>query len=246
MNGRPAISTSRRTRRLATYAAALAIAALGIVPAVGQAKAPSPAWQRHARPSGGPTAEEARARVIYSRLWLRTAPLLGAAGRAAPRLRFVDASAPKPDPDAVMWVGPDESGHRTIFITPGQRRLLAKRGGDWRNHYAALTHALHETAHVFQTDEVLRDASLREQGACQWAKAHAPQILGTARRKAAVPYDAWRDRDQFGRNFGQDPTTFGWPDWFNGGGPPPTGGVPPASTAPPAASLPGILNQLGL
>jgi hypothetical protein len=148
-----------------------------------------------------------------------------------------------------MWVGPDEMGRRTIFVTPGQRRLLAKRGGGWRGHYAALTRALHETAHVFQSDVVLSDTSLREVGASGWAKAHGPAILGTAKRNAAVPLDAWRDRAQFGENWGGDPTIFGWPGWSNGsGGPPPTGGsngVPPAPSSP-GQSVPNALNLLGL
>jgi hypothetical protein len=60
-------------------------------------------------------------------------------------------------------------------------------------------------------------------------------------------YDGWRDRDQFGENFGGDPTSFGWPDWINGGGPPPTHGSPDIPPGPsPSGSLSDLLHQLGL
>lgn len=158
-----------------------------------------------------PAAQERLAREAYARLWVRTAPLLGASGMPAPRLRFVGPAEPKPTPGAAMWVGPDETGARTVFITPGQRRLLAKRGGNWRSHFAGLTRTLHETAHYFQSDAVLYDTVGREYGASRWAKAHGPALLGTRRRGRAAAFDAWRDRDQFGPNFGTDPTTLYWP-----------------------------------
>lgn len=159
----------------------------------------------------GPAAQERLAREAYAGLWVRAAPLLGASGMPAPRLRFVGPADPKPTPRAAMWVGPDESGARTVFITPGQRRLLAKRGGNWRSHFAGLTRTLHETAHYFQSDEILYDDAAREYGASRWAKAHGPELLGTRRRGQALPFDQWRDRDQFGSNYGADPNTLVWP-----------------------------------
>jgi hypothetical protein len=237
--------------RLGPLVVLLTVGALGgaaaLSPEGARGKATAPGHSKANR-SGGPAAEEARARVAYGRLWTKAAPLLGAAGRPAPRLRFLDYSDPRPDSSTWMWVGPDEGGRRTIYVTPGHRRLLAKRGGNWRSYYAGLTHALHETVHVFQSDEVLQDLVRREQGACQWTKAHAPTILGTARKRVPVRYDSWRDRGQFGMNLGGDPTSFGWPGWSTGtGGVPPTGGAhPPAGSAPPANPPLSLWDLLGL
>jgi hypothetical protein len=243
----------RRSCRLGTLVVPVVVVALGIsavlAPGGARGHVTTP-WHPKTNRSLAPAAQEARARVAYARLWTKAAPLLGAAGQPAPRLRFVAPSDPRSDPSMWMWVGPDEGGRRTIFITPGHRRLLAKRGGNWRSYYAGLTHALHETAHVFQSDEVLRDPVGRERLACQWTRAHAPTILGTARKRVRVSYDSWRDRGQFGMNFGGDPTSFGWPGWSTGtGGVPPTGGGgahPPAGDAVPVNPPPGIWDLLGL
>lgn len=159
----------------------------------------------------GDMLEEWHARVAYDRVWRRVAPLLGSAGLAPPRMRFLSGSEQKPSERAAMWVGPDEAGCRTIFITPGQRRALGKQEGNWRSRAAALTRTLHETAHYFQSDEMLRDIQGRELGASRWASAQGPAVLGTAKRDRPVEFVAWRDRDQFGANYGGDPQTFGWP-----------------------------------
>lgn len=150
----------------------------------------------------------------YLTLWTRSSRYLGSSGEPAPRLRFLDAAAPRPGPKEPMWVGPDEDGCRTIFITPGPRTLLAKSKGDRRArrlHRVAERWVIHEMAHYFQSDEVLRDTSLREFGATQWEKAHSRVLLGTRKHRVNARYNRWRDRDQFGPRFGQNPLTFRWP-----------------------------------
>jgi hypothetical protein len=166
-------------------------------------------------PVRAPRGEQQRdATLEYRRLWLRAAPLLGSAGQPPPRLRFVGPQAPGQRPGEVMWVGPDRTSCRTIFIAPGARRLLARAQGDRRtrrHHRAAQRWVLHETAHYFQSDAVLGNVSLREFGATEWEKAHSPAIIGTGKQKVPVPFNQWRDRDQFGSNYGGNPRTFGWP-----------------------------------
>ncbi|MGZ5320947.1 MAG: hypothetical protein ACXWFN_05775 [Solirubrobacterales bacterium] len=150
----------------------------------------------------------------YLTLWTRSSRYLGSSGEPAPRLRYLDAAAPRPGPKEPMWVGPDEDGCRTIFITPGPRTLLAKSKGDRRArrlHRVAERWVIHEMAHYFQSDEVLRDTSLREFGATQWEKAHSRVLLGTRKHRVNARYNRWRDRDQFGPRFGQNPLTFRWP-----------------------------------
>jgi hypothetical protein len=151
----------------------------------------------------------------YDSLWLRAAPLFGSAGQPSPRLRFVGQAAVKPGHRAALWVGPDESNCRTIFIAPGARRLLARSPGrtlrDRRLHRAAERWALHETAHYFQSDEVLSNIPLREYGATQWEKAHSRALLGTHRKRVLPRFNQWRDRDQFGSNYRGNPLTFTWP-----------------------------------
>lgn len=159
----------------------------------------------------------------YLSVWTRAAPHFGSAGEPPPRLAFVESSTPKPRPRAEMWVGPDESNCRMIFITPSAQRMLASSEGgdrDRRRHRVAERWSLHETAHFFQSDEVLFNDSLREYGATQWEKAHSRRILGTRKRKAYARYNRWRDRDQFGTNYGGNPVTFTWP------------GAPVESTSP--------------
>jgi hypothetical protein len=154
------------------------------------------------------------ATLAYSRLWKRAAPILGSAGQPPPRLRFVGPDAPRPGPGAVTWAGPDRAGCRTIFIAPGARRLLAQSAGSRsvrRHHRAAQRWVLHETAHYFQSDEVLATISLREYGATEWEKAHSPAIIGTHKPATPAPFNQWRDRDQFGSNYGGNPQTFVWP-----------------------------------
>lgn len=113
-----------------------------------------------------------------------------------------------------MWMGPDANNCRTIFIAPGARRLLARSYRsrfDRSHHRAAERWAIHETAHYFQSDEVLRNTSLREYGATQWEKAHSPVLIGT-RKKATTPrFNRFRDREQFGPNYGGNPLTFTFP-----------------------------------
>lgn len=158
----------------------------------------------------------------YRRLWRRAASILGSAGQPPPRLRFVGPEAPGQAHGDVMWVGPDRAGCRTIFIAPGARGLLARTDGDRnsaRHHRAAQRWALHETAHYFQSDEVLLSRSLREYGATEWEKAHSAAIIGTRKQKAPVAFNQWRDRDQFGSNYGGNPQTFGWPTGETGAAP---------------------------
>jgi hypothetical protein len=150
----------------------------------------------------------------YLTLWTRASRYLGSSGEPAPRLRFLDAAAPRPGPREPMWVGPDEDGCRTIFITAGARTLLARSKGDKRArrlHRVAERWVIHEMAHYFQSDEVLRNTSLREFGATQWEKAHTRVLLGTRKHKVNARYNRWRDHDQFGPRFGQNPLTFRWP-----------------------------------
>lgn len=159
--------------------------------------------------------EQWHAREAYDRVWARAAPLLGSAGTMPPRIRFPGEGAEKPNRRAVMWVGPDDAGCRTIFITSGQQRALGKQEGNWRSRAAAQTRSLHETAHYFQSDDVLYDLAGRELGASRWVSAHGPAILGTERKNRPVEFLPWRDRDQFGSNLGGDPQTFGWPGGIN-------------------------------
>lgn len=151
----------------------------------------------------------------YLALWTRAAPFLGSAGEPPPRLRFIGQAAPRPGRNEPMWVGPDEGNCRTIFIAPGARDLLANPGGSRRArrlHRVAERWTIHETAHYFQSDEVLRNPTLREYGATQWEKAHTRKLLGTRKKKVNATFNQWRDRDQFGSNFGGDPLTFTWPE----------------------------------
>jgi hypothetical protein len=154
---------------------------------------------------------EWHAREAYDRVWVGAASLLGSSELAPPRMRFLAGFEQKPSALAAMWVGPDEEGCRTIFITPGQRRALGKQEGNWRSRAAALTRTLHETAHYFQSDDMLYDLERRELGASRWATAHGPEILGTGTQDGSAKFVQWRDRDQFGANYGGDPQTFGWP-----------------------------------
>lgn len=158
-----------------------------------------------------PLLEEWRARRAYEHVWRHAAPLLGAGGTASPRMRFVGYHQAKPNPRAAMWVGPDEAGCRTIFIAPGQRRALGKVHGNIKSRDAALTRTLHETAHYFQSDAVLSDLFLREVGACAWARIHGPGLLHTRKASRRVVFNSWRDREQFGENYGRDPQSLGWP-----------------------------------
>jgi hypothetical protein len=214
MYGHPSTgSASRGAPHRPPKAVLLLVAALALSTAPSAAKALSfaPNWKARPGPARGPVVEEALARATYQRIWLRAAPSFGAAGQPAPALKFTEGSeSAVPRPGTPMWVGPDMIGRRTIFISPGLRRLLAKRGGSRRRYYPALALALHETAHVFQADEILWDEQLREYGAWLWANAHAPLILGTKSAKARR-FNWWRDLGQFGSNFGGNPLTFGWP-----------------------------------
>jgi hypothetical protein len=202
-------------------------AAIALSAAPGAAAAPS--LKLKPRQARGPAVEEAVARVTYRQLWVRAAPFLGAAGQPAPALKFTEgAESAVPRPGTPMWVGPDKSGRRTIFVSPGLRRLLARRGGNRSRYYPVLTLALHETAHVFQADEVIYDEALREYGASRWARAHAPSLLGPASRNPPR-FKWWRDRGQFGSNYGANPLTFGWP-----------GGRPTRSILPGGYELPDL------
>ncbi|MGE5858084.1 MAG: hypothetical protein ACM31K_06355 [Solirubrobacterales bacterium] len=167
------------------------------------------------QPVRAPRGEQQQdATLEYRRIWRRAAPLLGSAGQPPPRLRFVGPDAKRPGSETPTWTGPDKSNCRTIFIAPGARRLLARSDGDLRTrrrHRAALRWAIHETAHYFQSDDVLSSPSLREYGATEWEKAHSPMLLGTRKKRDPVPFNQWRDRDQFGANYGGNPQTFIWP-----------------------------------
>ncbi len=158
--------------------------------------------------------QQVNATLEYQRLWQSAAPLLGSGGQPPPRLKFIGSDAARPGYGSVMWVGPDASNCRTIFIPPGPRKLLGNPGKtrrDRRHRRAADRWVLHETAHYFQSDAVLVSKSLREYGATGWEKAHSPAILGIRKGKAPPPFNQWRDHDQFGSNYGGDPQSFLWP-----------------------------------
>lgn len=158
--------------------------------------------------------QQQAATLDYRRLWRRAAPLLGSEGQPHPRLRFVGQAAPRPGSDALMWTGPDENGCRAIFIPPGARALLARVGKSKREqrlHRAAERWTVHETVHIFQSNQVLSIRSLREFGATAWEKSHARQVLGKRKGRPPPPFNQWRDRDQFGPNYGGNPLTFVWP-----------------------------------
>jgi hypothetical protein len=158
--------------------------------------------------------QQVDATLEYRLLWRRAAPLLGSQGKPPPRLKFIGAAAAHPGPREAMWAGPDASNCRTIFIAPGARKLLGNPGKtsrDRRHHRAVQRWALHETAHYFQSAAVLSNASLREYGATEWEKAHSGELLGARKGKAPPPFNQWRDRDQFGPQYGGNPLTFLWP-----------------------------------
>lgn len=219
----PDISATQKIMRLvsrhpvaSTLGVVLAIGGVGALVDTlgGSAGAGAPLCGVSAGGGPGQGREQKDAGRNYLSVWTRAAPFLGSAGEPPPRLGFVDSATPKPRPRTAMWVGPDESNCRTIFITPGARSLLARSQGsprERRHHRAAERWALHETAHYFQSDEVLFNPSLREYGATQWEKAHSRRILGTHKRKAYARYNQWRDREQFGSNYGGSPLTFVWP-----------------------------------
>lgn len=159
-------------------------------------------------------AQERAARNDFLSIWTRASRFLGSAGQPPPRFEFVGEGEPKPV-RAPMWTGPDEDNCRAIFSAPGATRLLARSRGSrraLRHHRAAERWTLHEMAHYFQADAVLGDTPLAEFGATQWEKAHSRQVLGTSKRKKQrARYNEWRDRKQFGPNFGGNPLTFTWP-----------------------------------
>lgn len=158
--------------------------------------------------------QQLNATLEYEGLWESAAPLLGSEGQPAPRLKFIGSNAARPSPNSVMWVGPDAGSCRTIFIAPGARKLLGNPGktpADRRRHRVSDRWALHETAHYFQSAAVISNVSLREFGATEWEKAHSPQILGTRKGRSPPPFNQWRDRVQFGSNYGANPRTFLWP-----------------------------------
>jgi hypothetical protein len=158
--------------------------------------------------------QQLNATLEYERLWDAAAPLLGSEGQPPPRLKFIGSDAARPSPNSVMWVGPDASNCRTIFIAPGARKVLGNPGktrADRRRHRASDRWALHETAHYFQSDAVLSSTSLREFGATEWEKAHSREILGSRKGKSPPTFNRWRDREQFGTKYGGNPLTFLWP-----------------------------------
>ncbi len=192
--------------------AALLIGAIGVLidSTTGPSSSAAALCTEPAPPVKGRQQQDAT--LEYRRLWSHAAPLLGSEGQPPPRLRFVGADASRPGPNDATWTGPDAGNCRTIFITPGVRRLLADVGDsrqERRHHRVALRWTLHETAHYYQSDAVLANKSLREYGATGWEKAHSPAIVGKG--KAPLPFNQWRDHDQFGSNFGGNPRTFLWP-----------------------------------
>ena len=206
---------------LAVLGALVVIGGLGVLndSLSGPLAAGQPACVEPVRPPRGMQQQDAT--LDYRRLWRGAAPLLGSAGQPYPRMRFVGEDATRPGPGEPTWVGPDVHDCRTIFIAPGARRLLARFTGthrDLRFHRAAERWALHETAHYFQSDEVLRNVTLREFGATEWEKAHSPAIIGTHKPATPAPFNQWRDRDQFGSNYGGNPQSFGWPTLDLGAG----------------------------
>jgi hypothetical protein len=76
--------------------------------------------------------------------------------------------------------------------------------------YPAPALALHEMAHVFQSDEVLYDVALRETAPPRGPGPTPPSILGAASRNPPR-FKWWRDRGRFGSNYGANPLTFGCP-----------------------------------
>ncbi len=204
----------RRHPAMSVLAGALALGAIGALAdtLAGPSATGQPACVEPVRVPRGVQQQDAT--LDYRRLWRGAAPLLGSAGQPYPRLRFVGRDATGPGLREPTWMGPDAHGCRTIFIAPGARRLLARSTGtrrDLRFHRAAERWALHETAHYFQSDEVLRSVTLREFGATEWEKAHSPAIIGTHKPATPSPFNRWRDRDQFGSNYGGNPQTFVWP-----------------------------------
>jgi hypothetical protein len=192
----------------------VAIAAVGgLIDAASGASSSGPAPAQCTEPVRAPKGQQQlNATLEYERLWNKVAPLLGSEGQPPPRLKFVGPNA-RSAAD-VMWVGPDANNCRTIFIAPGARKLLGSHGktaGDRRHRRAADRWAVHETAHYFQSEEVLSSKSLREFGATAWEKAHSRALLGTRKGKTSPPFNQWRDRDQFGPNYGGNPRTFLWP-----------------------------------
>jgi hypothetical protein len=210
---RGAVESHPRLKFVAALAAAglAAGTAVLVLPLAAETPAAEPVCGKQNPPAG---AQQHDATLDYLEIWTRASRFLGSYGKPAPRLRFLGAGAPRPGPNEPMWVGPDEDGCRTIFITTGARRLLARSKGDRaqrRQHRVAERWLVHETAHYFQSDEVLRDTALREYGATQWEKAHSRVLLGTRKRKVHARYNRWRDREQFGPNYGGNPLTFRWP-----------------------------------
>lgn len=213
METQPITRRVLRHPALSILAALLVIGGIGALAdtLVGPSSAGDPLCAKAGRPPKGQQQQDAS--LEYRRLWQGAAPLFGSAGQPPPRLRFVGPDAPRPT-NAAMWTGPDASNCRAIFIPPGARRLLAQSDGTLRarrHHRAAQRWALHETAHCYQWDAVLSNASLAEHGATDWEKAHSPALIGTRKKTFPPPFNQWRDRDQFGSNYGGNPQTFVWP-----------------------------------
>lgn len=132
-----------------------------------------------------------RARKTYNRTWRRVDKLYGRNGAPPPPAVFLDKKTPRAT-SGVMWVGnTEDSGHldttkpRSVYITPGQRRVLGRsKKGYQGGRRAAQKRLLHEWQHMNQPEELINDPNpwLRERDASQFARRGARKMLRPRRK----------------------------------------------------------------
>lgn len=133
-----------------------------------------------------------QAQRTYNRTWRRVDKLYGQNGAPPPPVVFADKTMPKPVPGSAMWVANaddpfemDTNEPRTVYITPGQRRVLGHpRTGFQGGRRRAQKFLLHEWRHMAQPPELVDDPNpwLRERDASLFARGGAKKMLRPRKR----------------------------------------------------------------
>ncbi len=214
---------NHRNRRITLAGSALIVALLGLgwtalrpqEPVAAQVKAAAeqgPA--KSARlPAKHSDEECTRAESRYDSFWRECARYFGAQGMPPPPVLMLEPGASEVQ-GAAAYVGPDPFGARQVSLSEEMVMMLAGVTRNQRASRADLGLArkvlLHEWTHFYQSDQVLMSPG-REHGAGDFAAAHAKAMLPPKGSRSKLIWNDWRDREQFGDNYGADPTALRWP-----------------------------------
>jgi len=135
--------------------------------------------------------------------------LFGVEDVAPPLVHFLEVGEDRPR-GCTMFVGAGPDGIRTVYITPKSRLHIARTKDEhkWMGATRTARKALlHEWSHVYQLVPLGEESNLM---ASRFARAHSA-IFSPKRKGKPVPFKPYRDRGQFGANFGLDPQTIPWP-----------------------------------